>query len=366
MKKKVGIITWHYFPNFGSALQAYALQRTVWTLGYNAVILNYRDKKYGSCRETKLYLQSVLHGLASKANLLSVRFSYPFQHFQQVYLQQTRLVQNPDDLTAAIRDFHTIVCGSDQIWAPNVLNPVYLLNFVPDEIKKVSYAASIGLNAIPDSLVPQYRNTLRRFHAVSVRESAGADLIRDTCDISAKVVLDPTLLLGVDAWKTLEHPIKSLPKGRFVFCYFLKRDHDYASGVREFAQKEGLQVIGCSVNADDERWMTRRLKNIGPCEFLWLIHNADAVITDSYHGTIFSLLYHKPFITIERFLNSDGICQNSRIYQLRTYFDLGRQIIPQDEPDPWEIEDVDYLDFERKLQLLRSDSIHFLQNALRG
>jgi len=363
MKQKVGILTWHYYPNFGSALQAYALQRSVQSLGYDTEIVNYRDKKYGQYSQAKQFLQACLHQMLSD---MFPRFRYPFQHFQQRYLKETRLVQDQGELEAVCRGFDCIVCGSDQIWAPNVLNPMYLLCAVPAGVRKVSYAASIGLNEIPDSLVALYKDSLSKFHAVSVRESVGAGILQDTCQISTEVVLDPTLLLSASSWQSLEHPVRLLPEGKFIFCYFLKKDHHYDRGVRAFAQNAGLQIIGYSANDEDEQWMSKQLRHIGPREFLWLIHHAEAVITDSYHGTIFSLLYHKKFITIERFQNSETICQNSRIYQLQTYFGLHKQIITSSTPGLWAIEAVDYEKFERELSQLRLKSNAFLENALRS
>ena len=142
MNKKIGIITWHYFTNFGSALQAYALQRSVQVLGYNVEILNYRDKKYGKYHGSKIYFQAVVHALTSKINRIFAHFSFPFQYFQGRYIKETKLVQDSQKLSSLCKKYDAIICGSDQIWAPNVFNPIYMLDFVPDDIPKISYAAS--------------------------------------------------------------------------------------------------------------------------------------------------------------------------------------------------------------------------------
>lgn len=367
-KKKVGIITWHYFPNFGSALQAYALQSTVESLGYKVKILNYRDEKYGKRNRIKCYVQCLLHIIFSKNERLSSRFCYPFQYFQKKYLNETRIVKDSHQLSAISRHFDCIICGSDQIWAPNVLNPIYLLNFVPEGVKKLSYAASIGLDRIPEKLIPQYAEAISDFHFVSVRESTGAGILKETCGISAEVVLDPTLLVRAAQWEKLENVggVKNkIGDKKYVFCYFLKPDHEYKNNVLKYAEKNGLNIIGCSQNQEDALWMNKLLKGIGPKEFLWLIHHAEVVLTDSYHGTIFSLLFHKRFVTLERFLNNDEICQNSRIYQLRTYFNLENQIIPYDKDVLWNPEKVDYDKFEQTLKTLRKNSTDFLKNALK-
>lgn len=363
MKKKVGIITWHYFPNFGSALQAYALQKTVQTLDYNVKILNYRDKKYGIYHGSKMHLQSIVHGLASKTNRLSSRFSYPFQYFQHRYIKETKLVQNKQKLPSFCGNFDAIICGSDQIWAPNVFDPVYMLDFVPDDIPKISYAASIGLNDILGDLVETYKRLLTRFHAISVREKQGASLLEQTCGIKSEVVLDPTLLVNVESWEKIEKKINR--KDKYIFCYFLNKNHKYKTAVQIYAKRKGIEVIGYSANPEDAEWMTILGKEIGPCEFLWLIHHAETVFTDSYHGTIFSLLYHKQFVTFERFESTDKICQNSRIYQLDDYFDLSLRIMRITEDTEIIIDDFDYSIFEQRLNRLRNRSMKYLQKALR-
>ncbi len=257
-----------------------------------------------------------------------------------------------------------VVCGSDQIWAPNVFNPVYMLDFVPDDIPKISYAASIGLNEIPDDLVGTYQKLLSRFQSISVREKQGAQLLDQRCGIKSEVVLDPTLLVNADHWKKLEKKINR--KDKYIFCYFLNKHHRYKGAVQAYTKRRGIAVIGCSANPEDASWMTILGNDIGPCEFLWLIHHAEAVFTDSYHGTIFSLLYHKPFVTFERFESSDKICQNSRIYQLDDHFCLSQRIIRVTHDTEIVIDDFDYDMFERRLCELRKSSMEFLKRALEG
>lgn len=357
--RSVGIMTWHYYHNFGSALQGYALQSSICSLGYKCHIINYRNKRFGEYDPIKEWVKILLDRLN-----VSKKYRFPFSCFHAKYLKQTTIEQNSQNLYTTVAKFDTVICGSDQIWAPNVFNPVYMLDFVPDDIPKVSYAASIGLNEIPDELVGTYQKLLSRFRAISVRENQGAQLLDQRCGIKAEVVLDPTLLMNVDDWKKVEKKVKG--KNKFIFCYFLNKDHRYKQSVRKYAKKKGVEVIGCSANPEDTSWMTVLGNEIGPCEFLWLIHHAEAVFTDSYHGTIFSLLYHKPFITFERFENTDKICQNSRIYQLDDYFNLTQRIIKVEEETELIIGGFDYDIFEQRLCELRKSSLEFLRKALEG
>ena len=367
MKKKIGILTWHYYPNFGSALQAYALQKSIEGLGYDVKVINYRNPVYGYYSYKKQIMQSWVHTIISHCAFLpeSVhrRFSYPFACFQKRLLNETKNVHDADGVKKICSEFDIIVCGSDQIWAPNVLNPIYLLESVPEGVKKISYAASIGLNEIPEDMCIKYKEALSDFEAISVREAKGAELLKTVCNLSAQVVLDPTLLLTSQEWERLERPDKKMNGKKYVFCYFLKGDHNYKDRVIAYAKEKGLEIIGVSANKADEMWMSCR-KNIGPCEFLWFIHHADTVITDSYHGTIFSILYHKRFITIERFNSNEGICQNSRIDQLRSNFDLKSEIVPQSIPSRLSVYKTDYDSIDAKLSSLQNESLEYLKKAL--
>lgn len=359
IRKSVGIITWHYYTNYGSALQAYAMQSSLTSLGWESCIINYRNKRFGKYNPVKEKVKIFL----DKTRIFK-KYSFSFSAFCAEYLHQTSVKYNSGNLRKIVSKFDVVVCGSDQIWAPNVFNPVYMLDFVPDGIPKISYAASIGLNEIPDDLVGTYQKLLSRFQAISVREKQGAQLLDQRCGIKSEVVLDPTLLVNVGHWKELEKKVNR--KDKFIFCYFLNKDHRYKEAVQAYAKRHGVEVIGCSANTEDASWMTILGNEIGPCEFLWLIHHAETVFTDSYHGTIFSLLYHKPFITFERFENSDKICQNSRIYQLDDHFCLSQRIIRVTDDTEIVIDDFDYDMFEQRLCELRKSSMEFLKKALEG
>ena len=355
--KKVGVLTWHYYPNFGSALQAYALQETVKKLGYKVRILDYRDIRYGKISNLKDNVRYLC------AKLFPNRFSYPFLEFQKELFDLTKTVQDPNMLAGISKGFDVLVCGSDQIWAPNVYNPIYMLSFASEGTNKVSYSASIGLNNIPDDLVDGYRSNLGGFSRISVRELLGAKLLREKCSFDVKVTLDPTLLIDGESWRRLEKEYV-IGSDRYVFCYFLNAQHKYKKSVTEYAEKNNLKIIGCSASSADSDWMKSLQGKIGPKEFIYLINNAQVVFTDSYHGTIFSLLFHKDFLTFERFSNVDEICQNSRIYQLNDYFGLGKRILPVSEMTELDIPEYDYADFEKRLAELKEDSLQYLSSAL--
>ena len=422
--KNVGILTWHYYPNFGSALQAFALQHTIESLGYKASLVNYHNPKFGQESKWKNLVKILLGNTIGRYN---TRFQYATLCFSHKYHKLGRLTTKETLLPKLTKKLDVIICGSDQIWAPNVYNPIYFASFTYDKTRKVSYAASIGLNDIPADLVPKYKQHLINFYAVGIREQEGKDLLKIKCGIESTVVLDPTLLVDVKTYVKMQKSIKNI-RQPYLFCYFLNKEHQYKDSVQKYAKEHNLQIIGISDKVEDSKWMTRldnlgadhflwlinhaqtiitdsyhgaifsllfhknlwifqrfeennlqiigisdkvedskwmtRLDNLGADHFLWLINHAQTIITDSYHGAIFSLLFHKNLWIFQRFEENNPICQNSRIRQLQSNFNLKQRIISTssriDDSTP-----IDYDYFESQLKLLRASSLDFLKQALK-
>lgn len=354
----IGILTWHYYPNFGSALQAFALQCTIESLGYKATLVNYHNPKFGPVSSLRTLVQVFL---GNTIGLFWHRFLYAPQCFSYRYHHLSKLTTDVKLLPKLTKKMDVLVCGSDQIWAPNVYNSVYFAAFANKDIRKVSYAASIGLNDIPSDLVPKYKKHLKDFYAIGIREEEGKELLKAKCDIESTVVIDPTLLLDVSIYSKIMRPVRGI-KQPYLFCYFLNKEHQYKDTVQAYAHKHRLQVVGVSSNAENDGWMTL-LTGLGADHFLWLISHADTIMTDSYHGSIFSLLFHKNFWIFQRFAEDSPICQNSRIRQLCNSFRLGHRIISAtlklDESCP-----IDYVYFESQLKSLRASSLGFLKQAL--
>lgn len=361
---KIGILTWHYYENYGSKLQTIATVLTLRKLGHDVSLLNYRNKIFGSNSQlTDVLLKATNIMPYWLISILPTKIRKPGRRFELCFFDETKPVYNEEELKSLVSNYDITICGSDQIWAPNVYNPVYMLDFVPDNVRKVSYAASIGLNQIPEDLVDNYKKYIGRLDFVSVREEQGKEILAKQCGIASEVVLDPTLLVDIQEWKKLEY--KSKIKEPFIFCYFLNTNHQYKEPVKEFAKIKGLKIYGVSGNTSDAEWMNILTHQIvGPREFLGLINDATIVITDSYHGTIFSLLHHKDFILLERFTRDDVICQNSRIYQLEKYFGISENIVSIKEDTKLEIKSIDYETFESKLSTLRKKSLNFILKTL--
>lgn len=355
---KIGIITWHYYGNFGSALQSFALQEKISQLGYDVEFVNYRNPKFG---RPSYFKKTVRIIIGSTLGLFNNRFIFGQPKFSHKYLREGRCAMDSYQLSRVTEKYDALVCGSDQIWAPNVFNPIYFAEFAKEGIRKISYAASIGLNEIPDILVETYRKLLSDFYVVSIREEEGQKLLKERCGIEAKVVIDPTLLYDSKFYEKIQRKVPNI-NGKYLFCYFLNENHQYRNRVEKYAKMHDLQIIGVSSNKEDKVWM-KMLERLGADHFIWLINHAEAVMTDSYHGTIFSLLFHKNFWVFVRFEENNPICQNSRIRQLQTYFGLQGHVL--DTKDSiFENQIIDYSLIDNALAKLRFSSITFLKNAL--
>lgn len=355
--RKIGIITWHYGVNHGSVLQALSLSDILCEMGHDAQVINYTPCRYGKFTPVRLLLGHVFTNLIPWRNKMD---TYASDSFRDKYLKQTRPIYNIKQLESESTQFDTIICGSDQIWAPNKINPIYFANFTKRQVLKISYAASIGLDYIPKELINVYKTNLADFKYISVREDVGRDLLKQSCGYDSQVVLDPTLLHDSEYYKKFERKVNGVD-GDYIFCYFLKSNHNYANYVKDFVSKMNMKVIGISHNVNDNKWM-RCLNNTSASDFLYLIRNSKYIFTDSYHGSIFSILYKKKFGIFERFMKEDPICQNSRIIQLQKYFNLRNIINISNKEQNFEI-DYDFI--ESQLKMMREYSINYLMNALK-
>lgn len=355
---KIGILTWHYYANVGSNLQAYAMLRALAKLGYDAEFVNYRHRNYDGERGARGVVKSICNVVSTVVTGTPRFAAYDFQRRN---FRQSRRTYDAAEARALCGRYAAVICGSDQIWAPNVFDPVYMLEGVSDGVRKVSYAASIGLSDIPEGLRLRYRELLSGFDAVSVREEQARTLLHDKLGIEAACVLDPTFLLTRADWDEVS-------EGRFpaeVFCYFLGDASRYAgvvalasevteASVTAYLPEGGdAPVEGCEV-----------VRRMGPSEFLARIRDARLVLTDSFHGIALSVNYGTDFVAFERFASGSAINQNSRVYNILGKLGLeGRLCAPEACGLP---DSIDWVAVGGRLEAERISSWAFLREALGG
>lgn len=299
MKRKVGIITFHAAHNYGSCLQAYALQSKVEQLGFNAYIINLRTE-----RQKDMYrpltkrkgLKYLLKNAFSLINLKKRKTCYDlFENFISAKYHLTQEYESLTDLNSASFDFDFYISGSDQIWntVPYDADMSYFLPFVKHGVK-IAYAPSFGqIGNI--SKEKEIAHDLADYNFLSAREESGCELIRKLCGRSAETVVDPTLFYNADFYEKLIDP-RPIINRDYIFFYTLFATPEMMVSVKRLSKMTGLPVVTSNVsNQYDAFSGFEKHIDCGPCEFLNLLKNAKMVFTSSFHCTVFSIIFKKDF-----------------------------------------------------------------------
>ena len=337
--KNVGIITFQNANNYGAVYQAFALKKTVEKLGCNVSVINYDSPNMG--------LKSVQRN--------------EFKEFTDAYLNLTKECSSKEKID--VEDFEAIISGSDQVWNPYLTggDMTYFLDFVPDNIKKVSYAASIGLNG---DLFMRYQDVFEKyvptFDGISLREETHVEYIQSIVkEKEVHASIDPSLLL------TSKEYLDSfgLPNDRsedyiFVFSYAVDpKMYDFANML---SLKSGYKIVALSLYSSGSFVNgTKMIKNVPPTEWLQLFNKAKMIITDSFHGMMFSIIFNKPFYAYTP--NRSNVV---RVLDILKKFDLeDRKLtnITNINDTVWE---MDYTKVNEILEMERKKSLEYLKNQL--
>ena len=318
-----GIITFLHNDNFGSALQAYALQRTVRELGSECVHLDYQPDQIEKIRNLlmsgnspKLILDGIRKREVKAGQSGARRKSEAIPAFYQRRMALSAPCRNRKELREASRDLDLLLCGSDQIWNPVWLNPAYFLTFAGKDVPKAAYAASLGVSKLPkQAKVRKIRRWTKDFRAVSVREQEGAELLEQMTGRKVPVMPDPVCLLSAEEWNEIAGKV---PEGKpYLLCYFIGSNPEYWQRVRDLQQETGLRVLVLPVTAESYRSGYELLDGAGPEEFLSAVREAACFCTDSFHGFVFGTLFGTRTEVIRRYREDDPESKNSRVDHFR-------------------------------------------------
>lgn len=380
--KKVDILTFHWTVNFGGLLQAYGLQETLRNMGFDPSFINYHDKsELASVSSWKRRILQVVWDKIARLFFGREKREKITENYRKQYLNiQTVPFESYDELVDGFRNLkeydHAYIVGSDQVWNPNLTgNPAaYLLSFLPKSACKIAYAASFGKASIPECTERQFREELPSFKAVSVREDGGADMVKNFAGVSAPVVMDPVFLLSLDEWKKIAS--QPVVKEDYVLCYYMntpdKTIHSsIASVANALAQKHGCKVINIGKREFERiKFWENNLFDVGPQEFLSLVMNAKYVVTNSFHATAFSCIFHVPFFVPVNYEEPENKRLSNRMESLVQKFQCAERIIacPVHEANVMsKIQELDVMSFEtvdRTIMEHRNRSIAFLEKAL--
>lgn len=369
--KKIGIITYHHYYNYGTMLQALALQMKVEELGYKSEIIDFKQDNVLSnldliklrFKRIGIYIKNfkkyyILESTRNKRSERNKKFEEFYKQYIKVsghsYSSSEELEQNPPE-------YDGYIVGSDQTWNPNVgKSPdAFYLSFVKSRSKCGSYAPSVGLASLSPEQSKRMKQKLDHINYLSCREQLGSELLQKLTERKVITALDPTLLIESEKWRLLENK-EDAGLQKYILQYFLGDVPECRQFVRELSKRTKLPIVilphsYLEVKNKDSIYC-------GPDGFLRLIDNAEYVCTDSFHGMAFSINFHKNFFAFHKRKENETDSDNSRITDLLKRLDIEERLI-KDYKVPKDLA-VDYQKIEKKLYELKSDSLNYLKNML--
>lgn len=375
--EKIGIVTSARELNYGAILQAYALQRIISDFGFDSKLLWWSNQRnsHRDIRIRKLLAMFVTYvrnpGIMNKSvkayghtfeKSMTQNTIELFEKFEKEFLNIEFLSYGQMKRFAAAEDCRSVIAGSDQIWNSYAIyvDPFYYLQFAPKN-KRIAYAPSLGKNDIPDYNKQKIMRYVNEINHLSVREETGRILLSEITDKKIEVVLDPSLLFDSGVWKTIEGKM-NIPQ-EYILLYFLDQPNtECVNKIKEITQKYDLPVLALPYEIPSFSGIEDiRYVDAGPAEFLSLIANAKLILTDSFHGTAFSINYNKTFLTFDRQYGNNQ-SQASRIVDLLRTFELTDHFISGDIS--LQNITIDYSPINHRLKQLREKSIRYLKDAI--
>lgn len=386
---KIGILTL-YGENYGCVLQTLAVIKSFESLGHEALLL--RDDTRNGIKVThlkqstlsklkpaymanvlrvrtknKYYLKNqrdklLLEVLCRKGNLVKYKKakasrSAAFKKFYAENIKQTdfsiSLNNIPQDKLA---DFDFFSVGSDQVWNPTYpeTSEVKFLTFAKNH-QKLTFAPSFGISELPSYTREPYAKWLNEFPYLSVREERGAEIIRNLTGKAADVICDPTLVISKEEWEGVEKKPKYNTNIPYALTYFLGNEtNKYRRYVERIAKEKNLKIINLFDIREPEFYST------DPAEFLYLIHHARAVFTDSFHAAVFSIIFKKDFVVFDRI--EDGQSMGSRIKTLLSKFSLTDRLYTEIRKKSFN--SPDFTHSERIIEEERNKALTFLKSSI--
>lgn len=377
---RIGILTQPLYCNYGGLVQCYALQQTLKKMGYEAIVLqrefNRRYTLKGACDYyAKLIVKKLIGRRVSWHYCVSQeRRDYIAKNtnkFIEKYITpRSGHCYSTEQLKQEVEKLHldAIIVGSDQVWRPyySPCQPNYFLDFLTEDnkIKRISYAASFGGDewSFSSELTNRCGNLLKKFDAISVREYSAIALCKEHFGVDALQVLDPTMLLEKEEYLSIIPPEKA-PRGD-IFCYVLDRSVEKKKIITQIAQSMGLSTFESMPELDDSIYNLygEIEKAVYPPVEDWLsaFNEAKMVITDSFHGVVFSIIFNKPFWVI----GNEGRGM-ARFQSVLSLFGLEDRLITRENGDKIDYSETILWDsVNARRAALKEESIGFLKNAL--
>ena len=362
---KAGLLTFYHLHHHGAILQAAATQRALASLGWDCEIVDYFVNQ-----DIRILKPPTTPGRAANDAYNTLHYAalrrrwQRFEDFSRARLNLTaRHYESWEELRAARLPYDLLISGSDQIWNPAIFpggrfDPVFFGTFSP--LRKIAYAPSFGAARLPGGMEKELKGYLAGFSHLSVRELSGRETVREAAGREAEVVLDPTLLPAAEEWSALA--AERTVRGDYILCYGIARSEALEPYIRHLAEETGLPVVQLCGTRRKAHPKARMILDAGPAEFLSLFRHAAYVCTNSFHGTVFSVQFQRPFFTAAapaEFREPE----RSRTFSLLSRLGLTDRVVGKG--DTAAVGDIpDWPAVEERLSAARAESMAYLEAAL--
>lgn len=358
--RKIGILTFHRAVNYGAVLQTYALCKAIEKLGGNPEVIDYRCKMIED-----FYYKPFSKDYSIKMNIKNLLFygkqrkrNTAFKGFRNDLIPLSKdSYYNSSEMEATEKLYDAFVVGSDQVWNYKCIggDSTFLLDFVKSGKKKNSYAASLGKMTSEELDRMKFPKYLSDYNQISVREKDGFDIVKKNCSNEVEINLDPTLLLEMEEWnKIAEYDEKE----KFVLVYSVNLPKKVIEIGRRVAYEKGLKLMVVTLENKYSPMKNEENQSFcSPQKLLGYFANAEYVVTNSFHGTVFSIINQREFITIK---NDKAGLDNSRLETLLESLDLESRLVN----DYYDNYKIDYAEVTNRLRTLKEKSMHYLERIV--
>ncbi|WP_407450190.1 polysaccharide pyruvyl transferase family protein [Fibrobacter sp.] len=364
--KKCGIITFSHAINYGAVLQTYALQHylkiklnveaEVISYASDRMLLPYKKRSLLYYFKPKVLASTILRNSCIRYNCEG------FEKFRKKNISFSgNLIRTKEELLDLNDKYEFFITGSDQVFNIYCSNfdYNYLLEFVKDDKKKNSYSASLGITLIPEEYKSKYKDLLGAYNMISVREFCSAEILEPVIGKKPAVTVDPTLLLNKKSWMEISEKVDNLPQ-RYVLLYMISEDREVIRAAKDIAREKGIEIIYISDRLFKPMGV-RTLRKMSPGQWVFLFANAEIVLTNSYHGMVFSCIFEKKIIP---FFLKTNVQVNSRIKDFLNRYGLSKLVCSDAENKRECGYDVNYV--QTLIEKDRAKSEEFLSAMVRS
>lgn len=383
----IGVCIKYFHENYGGMLQAYATVSMLEERKIDYELIRYKKQMtvLGVIRSLPRLLNGVLLNDKYEAFLkkLGMKLHPDFEEKDAVrmkcfhdfrdsyFVKLSPVFHGYEQLCQGAERYSAVVTGSDQLWSPAGLpTNYYNLMFVPDEIRKISYASSFGVKQIPWYQKKRTAQFLQRIDHVSMRENRGAEIVKELTGRDVPTIIDPVFMFDEDGWRKLI-PVKTELEEPYLLAYFLGRNKEYRIAAENAARELGCKIVALrhmdQFVPEDEQFGDYAPYDVGPDRFLNLLRGASYICTDSFHGVCLSVIHKKNFVVFNRYEEGSRNSKNSRIDTLCAKLELsGRRFIRDEKLSDKLAKKIDYEAVNAHLKNWKRNTDSYLDEAFQG